>query len=347
MIDFHELKIDALVVSALPNVRYLSGFTGSNGLMLLWPGGSTLFTDPRYAIQASQEWAGSVKIARQPLALEAARFIQRKKWKRIGFEKTGLTFEGYQTLKDELPMGSSLKPVGAAIEELRAIKSPEEIEKIRRSVVLNSQAFEATVRRIKAGDSEAEIAAELEYQMRRRGAQHAAFETIVAAGERTALPHAQPTGRRLANNELLLIDMGASLDGYASDMTRMLFLGRPGTAVRSMYRAVLEAQLEATASVREGVTAQHVDRAARRVLKEHGLEKAFVHSTGHGLGLEIHEPPRIGKKDRTPLKAGMAITIEPGAYLQGIGGIRIEDTVVVTRNGCEVLTPTPKELMLL
>ncbi|MDP8982609.1 MAG: Xaa-Pro peptidase family protein [Acidobacteriota bacterium] len=347
MIDFQQLKIDALVVSALPNVRYLTGFTGSNGLVILWPGGSILFTDPRYTIQAASEAACTVKIVRQHLPLEAARFIKRKQWKRIGFEKTRLTFEGYQTLKDELPMGASLKPVAAAIEALRAIKSLEEIEKIRRSVVLNSRAFEATAKRVKAGVSESEVAAELEYQMRRRGAQHPAFETIVAAGERTALPHAQPTGRKLANNELLLIDMGASLDGYASDMTRMLFMGRPGTQVRSMYRAVLEAQLAAIDSVREGVTAQNVDRAARRVLKEHGLDKAFVHSTGHGLGLEIHEPPRIGKKDETPLKAGMAITIEPGAYLEGTGGIRIEDTVVVTENGCEVLTPTPKELMLL
>ncbi len=347
MIDFQQLKIDALVVSALPNVRYLTGFTGSNGLVILWPGGSILFTDPRYTIQAASESACTVKIVRQHLPLEAAHFIKRKQWKRIGFEKTRLTFEGYQILKDELPMGASLKPVAAAIEALRAIKSPEEIAKIRRSVVLNSRAFEATAKSVKAGVSEAEVAAELEYQMRRRGAQHPAFETIVASGERTALPHAQPTGRKLANNELLLIDMGASLDGYASDMTRMLFLGRPGTQVRSMYRAVLEAQLAAIDSVREGVTAQNVDRAARRVLKEHGLDKAFVHSTGHGLGLEIHESPRIGKKDDTPLKAGMAITIEPGVYLEGTGGIRIEDTVVVTENGCEVLTPTPKELMLL
>jgi Xaa-Pro aminopeptidase len=180
--------------------------------------------------------------------------------------------------------------------------------------------------------------------MRRLGAEKPSFETIVASGERSALPHAHPTGAVLKSGQLLLIDMGAFQDGYASDMTRMLFLGTPGARVRRLYRAVLEAQLAAIDAVRPGVTSAHVDRQARKVLKAYKLDRAFVHSTGHGLGLEIHELPRIGKKDKTPLAAGMAITIEPGVYLEGFGGIRIEDTVVVTPTGCEVLTPTSKEL---
>ncbi len=194
---------------------------------------------------------------------------------------------------------------------------------------------------------EAELAAELDYRMRRQGAEGPAFETIVATGTRTALPHARPTSARLVHGALLLVDMGAMLDGYASDMTRMLFLGRPGARVSRAYNAVLEAQLAAVDAVRAGVPAKAVDRAARRVLASHGLANAFVHSTGHGLGLEIHEPPRIGKKEKTPLERGMAITIEPGVYLEGFGGIRIEDTVAVTDNGCEVLTPTSKELRIL
>jgi Xaa-Pro aminopeptidase len=193
---------------------------------------------------------------------------------------------------------------------------------------------------------EGDLAAELDYRMRRQGAEGPAFETIVAAGARTALPHARPTSARLVQG-LLLVDMGAMLDGYASDMTRMLFLGRPGARVRRAYKAVLEAQLAAIDAVRPGVPAKTVDRAARRVLARHGLANAFVHSTGHGLGLEIHEPPRIGKKEKTPLECGMAITIEPGVYVEGFGGIRIEDTVSVTKNGCEVLTPTSKELRIL
>jgi Xaa-Pro aminopeptidase len=183
--------------------------------------------------------------------------------------------------------------------------------------------------------------------MRRLGAEKPSFETIVASGARSALPHAHPTGARLKLGQLLLIDMGAFVDGYASDMTRMLFLGRPGARVKRLYRAVLEAQLAAIDAVRPGVTTSHVDRQARHVLKKFGLDRAFVHSTGHGLGLEIHELPRIGRKDKTLLAAGMAITIEPGAYLEGFGGVRIEDTVVVTAGGCEVLTPTSKELRVL
>jgi len=161
------------------------------------------------------------------------------------------------------------------------------------------------------------------------------------------MPHAQPSSQTIRNNRLLLVDMGASREGYASDMTRMAFLGRPGRKVRELYGAVLEAQSAAVDAVRPGATAGSVDRAARRVLRAHGLEKAFVHSTGHGLGLEIHEAPRLAKGVATPLEAGMAITVEPGAYLEGFGGIRIEDTVVVTSSGCEVLTPTSKELLVL
>jgi Xaa-Pro aminopeptidase len=203
------------------------------------------------------------------------------------------------------------------------------------------------MRRARPGVSEADLAAEFEYQMRLLGAQKTAFDTIVAAGTRTALPHAQPTANRLGNNQLLLVDVGASQDGYASDMTRMAFLGKPGAKVKRVYRAVLEAQVAALDAVRPGVHAEQVDRAARRVLRAVGLDKAFVHSTGHGLGLEIHEPPRIGRRDRTLLAPGMAITVEPGVYLEGFGGVRIEDTVVVTESGCRVLTPTSKELLLL
>ena len=225
------------------------------------------------------------------------------------------------------------------------VKSGPEIALIRRSVEVNSKAFEAALRTVRPGRTrEVDLAAEIDYRMRKLGAERPAFETIVASGPRSALPHAQPSQRIARENELLLIDMGATLDGYASDMTRVVFLGRPGTRIKRIYHAVLEAQLAAIDAVRPGVTAAYVDRQARRSLKSEKLDKAFVHSTGHGLGLEIHEPPRLGKGEKTRLREGMALTIEPGAYLEGFGGIRIEDTVVVTKNGCEVLTPTSKEV---
>jgi len=348
VIDFKELKIDALLVTALPNVRYLSRFTGSNALLLITPDSFTLFTDSRYTIQASEECACKIKIPpKGPLELAAVEMIKRKKFKRIGFEASRISFQAHERLKDTLPLGASLKPVGPVIERMRMIKTGDEIALIRRSVFTNSEAFEKTIGSIRPGISESAIAAELEFKMRRLGAEKAAFETIVATGQRSALPHAQPSSQKLGNDELLLIDMGACQNGYMSDMTRTLFVGRPDRKIRSMYKAVLNANIAAIDSVREGVTAGQVDSKARQVLESEGLGKSFVHSTGHGLGLEIHESPRIGKKEATRLQAGMVITIEPGAYIRGFGGIRIEDTVLVTRHGCEVLTPTSKELILL
>jgi Xaa-Pro aminopeptidase len=224
------------------------------------------------------------------------------------------------------------------------VKSPAEIEQIRQSVLTNSRAFEKTLKRLKPSMTENDVAAEVELQMRRHGAEGVAFESIVAAGPRSALPHARPTAEPIGTNRILLFDVGALQAGYCSDMTRVVHLGKTGSRARKLYNAVLEAQLAAIDAVRPGVTTGSVDTAARSVLRKHGLEKAFVHSTGHGLGLEIHEAPRIGRKDETRLQAGMAITIEPGAYIEGFGGVRIEDTVVVTPGGCEVLTPTTKEL---
>ena len=340
-------KMDALLVSSLPNVRYLSGFTGSNGLVLLTPESITLFTDPRYTIQASEESKARVIIAKGPLIHTAAQFIRRKRLKRVAFEKSHTSYETWQSLKKSLRPGATLEPAGPWIERRRMVKSASEIDKIRRAVQTNSTAFSKATKKIKPGMAESELAAELEYQMRRGGAEKPSFETIVAAGKRTALPHAQPTSERFREHELVLIDMGATQDGYASDMTRMVFLGKPDPKTRKMYEAVLEAQLASIDAVREGTTGGKVDRAARKVLESKGLGKEFVHSTGHGLGLEIHEPPRLGRKDNTPLVAGMVITIEPGAYVRGLGGVRIEDTVLVTKNGCEILTPTSKELMIL
>jgi len=344
-IQFGELKIDALIISAPPNVRYLSGFTGDNGLLLLTPDSQTLFTDPRYTIQAAEECTCEVKtVSKTPLDQAAIQTIRQRRWKRIGFEGSRMLYETYQRLVESAPKGVRFTPIGPVVEKSRMIKSDAEIARIRRSVLTNSEAFEKTTRSIRLGARESAIAAELEYQMRRLGAEKAAFETIVAVGSRSALPHAQPTARKLANDELLLIDMGACQDGYMSDMTRVLFLGRPTRRLRNMYNAVLKAQLAAIDAVRPGITAAQVDRAARRVLEVEGLGKEFVHSTGHGLGLEIHEGPRLGRRDKTKLEAGMTITIEPGAYIRDFGGIRIEDTVLVTNNGCEVLTPTSKEL---
>jgi Xaa-Pro aminopeptidase len=340
-----ELKIDGLLVSSSANVRYLTGYAGSNGILLVTKAESHFFTDPRYALEAAREITCRVHVEKKPLLIAALAVIKRKRLKKIGFESSWLRYEDYIKFKEGLPLGSGLHPIGRVIEDQRMVKSPSELDLIRRSVATNSEAYSKTIRRVHAGAREMDIAAELEYQMRALGAEKAAFDTIVACGARTALPHAHPTSHRLGENELLLIDMGASQEGYASDMTRVAHTGTPPKRILRLYKAVLEAQLAAVRAIKAGVTTGEVDGAARNVLKRYELDRAFVHSTGHGLGLEIHEPPRIARKDKTKLQAGMAITIEPGAYIDGLGGIRIEDTVLVTEHGCEVLTPTPKDFI--
>jgi len=337
-------ELDAMLVTSPASVRYLTGFTGSNGAVLVLPGEAVFFTDPRYAIQSCREISCRTQVCKGHILAAVAAAAARNRTRRLGFERAHLSYDAFDMLRANMPMNTSLEPVSGWLEAHRMLKSATEIGLIRRSVMTNSRAFELAARRVRPGVCERDLAAEIDHQMRRLGAEKPSFETIVASGERSALPHAHPTGAVLKPRQLVLIDMGAFQDGYASDMTRMLFLGAPGARVKRLYRAVLEAQLAAIDAVRPGVAATYVDRQARNVLKAHKLERAFVHSTGHGLGLEIHELPRIGKKDKTPLAAGMAITIEPGVYLEGFGGIRIEDTVVVTATGCEVLTPTSKEL---
>ncbi|MCC6860137.1 MAG: aminopeptidase P family protein [Bryobacterales bacterium] len=342
--ELDERKLDALLVTALPNVRYLTGFSGSNAVTLLLREGALLFTDPRYALHAKQA-SGRVKVCRGPLLKDVVETVRRRRIRRLGFEKSRLGFEAYDFLRAGLPARTALEPVAALVERQRMIKSDEETALVRESVRLNSLAFRQSLRHVREGMRETDLAAEIEYRMRRLGAERAAFETIVAFGRHSALPHAQPGARVLGRADWVLIDMGAQYQGYASDMTRVLFHGRVSRRARQLYRAVLEAQLAAIAAVRPGVAAGRVDREARRVLKAAGLDRFFTHSTGHGLGLEIHEAPRLGRNEKLRLEAGMTLTVEPGIYLEELGGIRIEDTVLVTGRGCEVLTPTPKEIL--
>jgi len=342
-----DRKLDALVVFSPANIRYLTGFTGSKGLLLLLPDRAALFTDPRYGLQAREQTDCPVHVARGSLLVALARRARTRRVCRLGVEQAYLSYDEYLALDESLPAAVTMAPVAGMIESLRMIKSPAEIQAIRRSVETASEAFRQVLPLIRPGVSELDLAAEVEYRMRQLGAEKPAFETIVAFGRRSALVHASPTAGKLAAGDPVLIDMGAMRDGYASDMTRVVFTRRPTKAFQRLYRDVLEAQLAAIDRVREGVTASSVDEAARRVLRACGLGRWFVHSTGHGLGLEVHEIPRLGKMDRTLLQAGVAVTVEPGVYLQKLGGIRIEDTLVVTRNGCEILTPTSKELLVI
>ena len=339
-------RANAFLTTALPNVRYLAGFTGSNAALLLTQDRAILFTDPRYQTQAPQETDCEVRVVKGPLLAELAKWLKRLAVKSLGFEGNRISFEEYKQLKENAT-GVTLKPLAGVVESLRMVKSSDELATIRASVQLNSAALEHALEKFSPSMTEVDLAAEINYRVRLLGADGTAFDTIVASGERTALPHAHPTDHPISTNELLLIDMGATVSGYASDMTRTYAVGKLDAKSRRIYRAVLESQLAAIDAIKPGVTCAAVDRAARKVLRGYGVEKFFIHSTGHGLGLEIHERPRVGRKDMTRLEEGMAITIEPGVYQEGVGGVRIEDTVAVTHNGCEVLTPSGKELVVL
>ncbi len=342
-----EGRLEALLVTSLPNVHYLTGFSGSAGVVLATMQGSTLFTDPRYDLQAHDQVRDCRVVIVSGDALKAAaQRAKRGRFARLGFEAGAVTFQTHQRLKELLPQ-KRLVPTDGWIETLRIEKDEGEIEQIRQAVALASRAFSETLPLLRPGIREMEVAAEIEYRMRRYGAEQPSFETIVAFGPRTALPHARATARALQPGECILMDLGAILNGYVSDMTRTVFLGQPSRKVSRIYRAVLEAQKEAEETVRAGVKCAAVDRVARQVLEGYGYEEYFTHSTGHGVGREIHELPRIGKKQRTVLPERAVITVEPGVYLPGFGGVRIEDVVVVRKDGPEILTQTPKELTVL
>lgn len=343
---FSASGADSFLLTHPANVRYLCGFTGSSGMVALARGRRVLFTDGRYTTQARQEArALRVVIARGPLLEEAAAWLGRQRARRIAVEAQHMTLAARSALVRLLPSKTRLKPLEGLVERQRMVKEPGEVALIRAAVRLGSGLFNRALKVLRPGVTEAEVAAEIEYAARCAGAQGMSFETIVAGGRRSALPHGIASSQPITNKGFVVLDFGVILGGYCSDMTRTVHMGRVPGKSREMYQVVQEAQDKAIAAVRPGVKAGEVDCAARSVLQKAGLGRYFTHSTGHGLGLEIHEPPRLGKGQTEVLETGMVVTIEPGAYVAGRGGVRIEDVVVVTPGGCEVLTPTTKELM--
>jgi Xaa-Pro aminopeptidase len=335
-------RLECLLVTSLPNIFYLSGFTGSAGVLLVDERRSILFTDGRYTLQAAEEVHGSRVVIPRSGALKAAAG-RLGRYRRAGFEVSA-DYWTWRRLCEQAGAGR-LRPLENVVEQLRLVKDDDELERIRRSVALNSRAFQQTVKRIHPGVREMEVAAELEYRMRLLGAERPAFESVVAGGPRSAMPHARASARPLGENEVVVLDHGAILANYASDMTRTVHLGAASRRARALYRVVWEAQQRAVAAVRAGVACSAVDRAARQHITRRGWGRYFTHSTGHGLGIEVHEIPRVARRDTTRLPAGAVITIEPGIYVPGIGGFRIEDVVVVRERGAGVFTTAPKALL--
>jgi Xaa-Pro aminopeptidase len=311
------------------------------------------FTDGRYTEQARAEVRGArLVIARQPPLTAAAEWLidnasrlRRKKPRRVGIESENMTVAGRTQVAGLLRSGFRLRETRGLVEQIRIIKDKDEIKLIRAAVALGARLFERALEVIRPGVRESEVAAEMEYLARREGAAEMSFPTIIAAGKRSALPHGRASTARIPARGFVVCDFGVILTGYCSDRTRTVHVGRPSSEAHRIYEAVLEAQEVAIAAVRAGISVGEVDRAARNLLQAKGLGKRFTHSTGHGVGLEIHEPPRIASGQKEILRPGMVITVEPGVYVAGSGGVRIEDMVIVTENGCEVLTPTSKELI--
>ena len=342
-----EEGLDLILVTDLVNVRYLTGYTGSNGLALVGPRTRTFLTDFRYVEQAAEEVDPSYERRLAPRELlETAVEELPDGAVRLGFEDAALSVRQHGELRSRLPDAVELLAAGSIVERLRAVKDPAEIEAIRAAAAAADEAFQSVIGHGLVGRTEQEVALALEWEMRGRGASGPSFDPIVAAGPHGALPHAQPRDVLIRAGEMVVIDWGAVVAGYHSDCTRTVSAGNPNGDARAIYDLVLEAQLAGLGSVRAGADVRDVDSTARDVIDAGGYGAQFGHGLGHGVGLDIHEEPRLSQRAEGELVAGNVVTVEPGVYLAGQFGIRIEDLTVVTAEGCEILTSVTKELIV-
>jgi Xaa-Pro aminopeptidase len=342
-------RLDAILITHPPNIRYLCGFTGSSAALLVNEDKNFFFSDGRYSEQARNEVQGAkIVIGKKAAIVLAAEWLnskQRQRLRFLGLEAEHLTMASYDRIKKQLP-SIRLKAAPPLVETARMIKDAEELLLLRKAVHMGADLFDKVLPIIKPGIKEIEIAAEMEFQAHKAGAQEMSFPTIIASGERSALPHGRASNAVLPDAGLVVCDFGVILAGYCSDQTRTIGVGKPSAEARRAYDAVKDAQQAAVDAVRPGSSFADPDLAARKLLKARGLAKFFTHSTGHGVGLEIHENPRLAAGQSGIFQPGMVVTIEPGVYVPGKFGVRIEDMVLVTERGCEVLTPSSKEWLV-
>jgi Xaa-Pro aminopeptidase len=341
--------VKALLVTHLPDVRWLCGFTGSNAALAVTDARAVLFTDGRYTVQAKQETHEARVVIAKKSALKEACTLLESLAKRAFYDPEHTTVASLEMMRSAIS-GKARRSFFSALKkplvsELRMVKDVNELRLMEKAATLGDRIFNAVLPHIESGVAETEIAASLEFFARSMGAEGMSFETIVASGKRGALPHGRATAQKTPRNGFVTLDFGVILNGYCSDMTRTVCVGRLNSEQRAAYEAVLEAQEVGVAAVKPGATCGEVDEAARSVLRKTGLAKVFTHSTGHGVGLEIHESPRLAAGQTQELKPGMVVTIEPGVYLAGKFGIRIEDMVAVTQRGNKVLTTSTKALI--
>jgi len=343
---FQKDNLDGFIVSRLVNIRYLCGFSGTSGLLIITRGAAHFLTDFRYKEQSRKEVHGAKIIVTKadPISeLKDLKIFQGRNL-RFGFESDYLTCRDLKRIQSSLS-AALLVPTVDAVERFSMIKDKTEISMIQKAVDISDTAFERILGYIRPGLRESEIRAELEYQMLCLGSEVPAFETIVASGYRSAMPHGAASEKKINRGELVTLDFGACYKGYVSDITRTIIVGKADQRQKKIYNIVLKAQLLAIKKIKAGVSGYLVDKAARDHIKKSGFDKYFGHGTGHGIGIFIHSKPGVGPRSQDILAKGMVITVEPGIYLPKWGGVRIEDDVVVTTTGCGVMTKAPKNLL--
>lgn len=344
--SLEQNKLDGLIITNAYNRRYISGFTGTAGVVLITATKALFITDFRYTEQANEQVIGFDIIEhKQPIIKEIAKQIDQLNLKRVGFEKNDLSFALYEQYKNEVT--ADLIPTAGLIEELRLVKTPEELEVLKEAAKISDAAFDHILTVIKPGVTEIEISNELEFFMRKKGAQSSSFDIIVASGYRSALPHGVASHKEITSGELVTMDFGALYNGYCSDMTRTVAVGEISGELHNIYHTVLDAHLKGMNGIKAGITAKEADALTRDHINEKGYGQYFGHSTGHGLGLEVHEAPGLSSRSDVTLTEGMVVTVEPGIYVPNVGGCRIEDDIVVTKEGNESLNRSPKQLITL
>lgn len=338
-------KLDVLIVSRLSNIRYLCGYSGSNGILVLAPPKAYFLTDFRYKVQARKEVKNcQVVIAERELIGEFVKLQCFRKKVTVGFESAFMTVEVHGKIKELIPK-ANLVPVSNMVESLSVVKDAGEITKIKRAVKIADMVFGDILKLVRPGVKERDLALEMSYRMIKLGADGPAFDFIVASGQRSCMPHGRASDRKLKKGDFVTFDFGCFYNGYASDITRTIVLGKATARQKKIYNIVLKAQLEAISSVRPRMPAKELDKVARDVINKEGYGDYFGHGLGHGLGLEVHDNPVLNPRSRDILVEGNVVTIEPGIYIPAWGGVRIEDDVVVTQNGCRVLSKSAKELI--
>lgn len=347
----HEMRgkgLDALIVSSLPHIRYLTGFTGSNALLIITQRSSAFLSDVRYTLQAGKEVKGCKRIIITQIGLyeeAAARELLSGSGK-TGFESNQITYAQYRVLRRLFPE-TSFASTADIVENVMLVKDEMEIESIRRAAKISDKVFHEVLDKIRPGVTELEVAAEISFLHKRYGAQRDAFEIIVASGIRGAFPHARASRKKIRSGEFVTLDFGCVIDGYNSDITRTVAVGTVSSRAKRIYQVVKDAQQEAIDAARGSMWAKDLDAIARKRIERGGLGKYFNHSLGHGLGLQVHERPKVSQLSKERLRSGSVITIEPGVYVPDFGGVRIEDDVLLNDAGCQVLNGAPKELITL